>query len=108
MDKILNDAILNFETAFVLYKNKFDDKTVSFPKSAESLKLEENILYILQYTYEEIEAYCIILNSKTDGDNFFEKFKIHSYLSSLSLMEFPISKKICEILQNILILIDGI
>lgn len=104
MDKTLNEAILNFETTFVLYKTKFNDKVVRFPKSDEALKHEENIIYILQYIYEEIEIYCTIISSKTDGDNFFEKFKIHSYLASLNSIDIPISKKIHEILQNIFVL----
>lgn len=104
MDEILYKEILNFEFTFVLYKNKFDEKVVEFPKSANDLKHEENILYILQYAYEEIEAYCTIISSKTDGDNFFEKFKVHSYLSSLNSIDIPISKKVYEILNNIFVL----
>lgn len=101
MDKLLNTAIFNFEITFVLYQNKFNNEVVLFPKSDEKLKIEENILYILQYIYDEIRIYCTIIKNKTCDDTFFEKFKIHSYLLSLNSINFPISKKVYELLQKI-------
>lgn len=108
MDKVLTNAILNFEITFVLYQNSFNNEVVIFPKSDEILKSEENILYILQYIYDEIYIYCTIIKSKTGEDNFFEKFKIHSYLSSLNSINFPISKKVYELLQKILNLTNSL
>ena len=105
MDKILNEAASIFEATFALYQNNFNNEVVIFPKSAKQIKSEENMLYVLRYIYEEIDTYCTIIKSKTGEDNFFEKFKIHSYLASLNSLEFPLSKKVYELLNQILNLV---
>lgn len=101
MDNILNNAVLNFETTIALYQNKFHNDIVIFPKTDEQLKEEENIIYILRYIFEEISIYCSIIENKSIEDTFFEKFKIHSYLSTLNSIDFPVSKKIYDLLKQI-------
>ncbi len=96
-------AFYNFEANFALYRNDYDSKVATYPKSSEEALEEENAITLLKYILKETNKLKLLQTSSTSKTEIFvERFKISAYLNRLGEINFPISGEVYSLLEQIL------